>query len=101
MKALVFVLILAVAGMAAVTRPSRAADCWVITCVRTGDVGIGSTTHGMHSLGCAITGRKARLVYLINPATGKGATFRIFVGGKVSTTMTWAQFVAAEGGRRR
>ena len=96
MKALVFILLLIAVGTAAAARQARAADCWVITNVRTGDVGIGSTTGGVNTLGRAVTGRRARLVYLMNPATGKGATFRIFAGGTASTKMTWAKFVAAE-----
>ncbi len=59
---------------------------------------LGSTAGGVNSLGRTIIGRRARLVYLINPATGKGATFRIFTGGTASTKMTWGQFVATEGG---
>ncbi len=99
MKALVFILMLIAAGTAAAVCPGRAADCWVITCLRTGDVGIGSTKGGVNTLDRAVIGRRARLVYLINPATGKGAPFRIFVGGTASTKMTWAQFAAAEGRR--
>jgi hypothetical protein len=82
--------------LAVLAWPAHAADCWMITCLRTGDVGIGSTTGGVNSLGRVVTGRRARLVYLMNPATGKGATFRIFVGGTASTKMTWPQFAARE-----
>ena len=99
MNALLLFLILAAASTAAPARPASSADCWVITRVTTGDVAIGSTSGGVNTLDCSITGRTSRLVYLINPATGKGAIFRIFLGGKVSTTMTWAQFVAAEQAR--
>jgi hypothetical protein len=89
MRALVFMLFLA--GV-----PAHAVDCWTITNLRTGDVGIGSTDGRTNTLGRAITGRRSRLVYLINPATGKGETFRIFVGGTSTTKIAWAQFVAAE-----
>ena len=85
--------------LALVTSPAHAADCWTIINLRTGDVGIGSIRSGMNSLGRAITHRQARLVYLINPGTGKGATFRIFTGGTASTKTTWRQFVATETGR--
>jgi hypothetical protein len=85
--------------MTALVHNARAVDCWMITNVRTGDVGIGSSARGKSSLGRTITHRQARLVYLMNPATGKGATFRIFSGGTASTKMTWAQFVAAETAR--
>ncbi len=90
MKSLFFAALLLLTGSA------HAADCWVIFCVKTGDVGIGSTTGGVNTLGRSVTGRKSRLVYLMNPATGKGATFRIFLGGKASTKTAWPQFVAAE-----
>jgi hypothetical protein len=99
MKALILFLTLTTAGTAAATNDARAADCWMITNVRTGDVGIGSTTRGENSLGRTITHRQARLVYLVNPATGEGATFRIFTGGTASTKTTWTQFVAAQTGR--
>ena len=91
MKSLFFTALLLV-----FTGPAHAADCWVVFCAKTGDVGIGSTTGGVNTLGRVVTGRKSRLVYLMNPATGKGATFRIFLGGKASTKTTWPQFVAAE-----
>ena len=94
MRHVLFVLLLA--GLAS---SARAADCWTIINLRTGDAGIGSTRGGVNSLGRTITHRQTRLVYLINPATGKGATFRIFTGGTASTKMTWRQFVATETGR--
>jgi len=94
MRRVLFALLLAV-----LASPARAADCWTIINVRTGDVGIGSTRGKVNSLGRTITHRQTRLVYLINPATGKGATFRIFTGGTNSTKITWRQFVAAETGR--
>ena len=85
--------------LVAVTCPVHAANCWMITYLRTGDVGIGSTSGGVNTLGRAVMHRQARLVYLVNPATGRGAPFRIFTGGTESTNMTWAQFVAVENGR--
>jgi len=94
MRRLLFaVLLTALAGTA------RAADCWTVINLRTGDAGIGSTHGGVNTLGRTITHRQARLVYLINPATGQGATFRIFTGGTASTKITWRQFVAMETGR--
>ena len=80
-------------------RRADSADCWVIVSTKTGDVGIGSTTGGKNQLSCAIIGRKVRVVYRFNPATGRRVFFRTFVGGTVSTKITWAQFVAAEGPR--
>ena len=91
--------VLFAAMLAALVGSARAADCWVITNVRTGDVGIGSSMGKVNTLGRTITHRQARLVYLMNPATGKGATFRIFTGGTASTKLTWAQFVDTENGR--
>jgi hypothetical protein len=85
--------------LAALVGTAHAADCWTIINVRTGDAGFGSTHGGVNALGRTITHRQARLVYLINPATGKGATFRIFTGGTASTKITWRQFVAVETGR--
>jgi hypothetical protein len=60
-------------------------------------MGIGSTTGGVNTLGCTLTGRKLRIVHRLNPATGRRAYFRTFTGGHWSTTTTWSQFRSAEG----
>jgi hypothetical protein len=93
-----FFLALFLAALAPAGRADSAV-CWVVCSTKTGDMGIGATVGGANRLGCTITGRTARIVYRINPATGRRALFRTFVGGTISTKMTWAQFVAAEGVR--